>query len=93
MALKKSGFVVSREAIVINVGGRPERYGKVAVTDRRTGQRVEILDTDNEPVDPGDLGTPYAFKAYQKVPRSHPAFEANPGAFMEPEDAEELVAL
>lgn len=91
MATSKGGYVVAREAIVINVGARPAVYGKITVTDRRTGERKEILDTDHEPIDGGDLGIPYSFKELQKVPKNHPAVQANPGAFMDLEEAEDLI--
>jgi hypothetical protein len=82
-------MVVAREAIVVNVGGRPTEYGKITVRNRRTGELVEILDTDNDPVDPGDPGTPYAFKAMQRVHKNHPAVTANPGAFMPADEVDE----
>jgi hypothetical protein len=88
---RATGYVFAREATVVNVGGRPAEYADITVTDRRTGNPVTIKDTDNEPVDPGDLGTPYAFKALQKVPKNHPAVEAAPGAFMTAEEAGDLV--
>jgi hypothetical protein len=85
----KSTFVYAKEAIVINVGGRPAEYRKITVTDRRTGQRVQILDTDNDPVVAEDPGTPYAFKAFQKVHKSHPAVKENPGAFLSSDEVDE----
>jgi hypothetical protein len=86
---RNKNMVVAREAIVVNVGGRPTEYGKITVTDRRSGERKEILDTDNDPIDPGDPGTPYAFKAFQRVHKSHPAVKANPGAFMSADEVDE----
>jgi hypothetical protein len=87
--------VVCREAIVINVGGRPVKYGRQMVTDRRTGERVEIDYTDSDyenhrDYDPGNEGTPYVFKAGERVHSSHPAVEANPAAFMSVEEADEV---
>jgi hypothetical protein len=84
--------VVARETVVINVDGRAPERREVTVTDRRTGERVTILDTDNDPVDPGDEGTPFAFKAGERVPKNHPAVKANPAAFMTLEEAEESEA-
>jgi hypothetical protein len=75
-------LVAAREAIVINVGARPLRYGTVTVRDRRTGEMVTIPDTNHDPIDPGDEGVPYAFKALQKVAADHPAVKACPGAFI-----------
>lgn len=85
------GTVVAREKVVIVVGARPVKYGRVTVTDRRTGDRVEIADTDNQPIDPGDDGVPYVFKAGEKVRASHPAVQASPGAFVALEDASDLL--
>jgi hypothetical protein len=84
----KSNTVVAREACVVNVGGRPMEFGRIMVTDRRTGERVEIADTDSPPVDAGDEGTPFAFKSGEKVSRNHPAVKAAPGLFVEEGDWE-----
>jgi hypothetical protein len=90
----KSSYVVAREAVIVNVGGVPAVYGEITVTDRRTGDRVTIPDTDSNPVTPEDPGTPYTFKANQKVAKNHPAVAACPGAFIPLEDAdEELVTV
>ena len=88
---RNSGMVVAREAIVINVGGEPPKYERVEVTHNKTGDRVMI--NKDEPYDPGDEGIPYAFKAYQKVSATHPAVQANPGAFMPLEDADEELVV
>jgi hypothetical protein len=82
-------MVAAREAIVINVGGRPTEYRKITVRDKRSGEMKEILDTDNDPVDPGDPGTPYAFKAFQRVHKSHPAVKECPGAFVGADELDE----
>lgn len=82
-----SNMVVAREAIVINVGGRPPKYEQVTVIDRRSGQKVTI--NKDEPIDEGDLGVPYAFKAFQRVSKSHPAVKAAPGAFMPADEVDE----
>jgi hypothetical protein len=74
-------MVVAKEAIVINVGARPIKYGRITVQDRRTNEFVEI-DNHNDIVDEGDEGIPYAFKMNQRVRNDHPAVKANPGAFM-----------
>jgi hypothetical protein len=73
--------VVAREAVVVNVGGRPRKYGRVVVKDNRTQQEVEIDDTDNPPLDEGDPGMGYAFREGQRVRASHPAVRACPSAF------------
>lgn len=85
-----SNTVVCREAIVINVGGKPAVYRTINVLNKRTGERVDILDTDNEPLEPEDPGVPYAFKAGERVHKTHPAVEENPGAFMSVEEADEV---
>jgi hypothetical protein len=81
--------VEAREAIVINVGGRPVEYGRIKVRDRKTGNVVEIDDTDADPIDPGDPGVPYAFKAGEPVPKDHPAVKECPNAFVAYEGVEE----
>jgi hypothetical protein len=93
MAVRKSGYVVAREAIIVNVGAKPAVYREINVVNRRTGEPARILDTDNDPVEPEDPGTPYAFKSYQKIPKDHPAVKECPGAFLALEDVdEELVS-
>lgn len=82
MRAKNPNVVVAREAIVINVGARPVEYGRITVRDRRTSEMVEIADTDRDPIDEGDEGTPYAFKAFERVRKDHPAVAACPGAFV-----------
>jgi hypothetical protein len=89
-ATRRKGMLVAKEAIVVNVGARPVEYRKIMVTDRRTGERVEILDTDNDPIDEGDEGVPYAFKAFQRVNPDHPAVKANPDAFMPADEVDEV---
>ena len=84
----KTAYVVAREAIVVNVGGKPAVYGKVTVTDRRTQQRVTIPDTDSPPLEEEEVGIAYAFKERQKVPTDHPAVAACPGAFIPLDQAE-----
>jgi hypothetical protein len=81
-------MVVAREAIVINVGGRAAEYEQVEVIDRRTGQKATI--NKDDPIDEGDEGVPYAFKANQRVHRDHPAVKANPGAFIPADEVDEV---
>lgn len=85
---RQSGMVVAREAIVINVGASPPEYDKVQITHNKTGERVWI--NKDEPSVPEELGVPYAFKAFQKVSATHPAVQANPGAFMPLDEVEDL---
>jgi len=87
---KGKNTVMAREAIVINVGGTPAEYRTIRVLDRRTGDFTEILDTDNAPIVEEDPGTPYAFKAHERVGKDHPAVKANPEAFMTADEADDL---
>lgn len=94
MPRSRSGMVAAKEAIVIVVGARPRKFGRQTVTNRRTNERVEIDYTDSDyenhrDYEPEDPGIPYAFKAYQKVPRSHPAVQQSPHAFVELDDVDE----
>jgi hypothetical protein len=50
--------LVCRETVVINVGGKPAKWGTITVKDRRTGLEQTILDTDNAPLEPEDPGSP-----------------------------------
>lgn len=85
--MAKSGLVVAREAIVINVGGRPIEWHTADVTNKRTGAIHKDLPlTEAPPKDPGDEGIPYAFKAFQRVNRNHPAVKECPDAFIPIED-------
>lgn len=63
-------IVVAREAVVVNVGGRPAEWAKITVKDRRTRLDVEILDTDSPPVVEQEVGTSYAFREGQREPSS-----------------------
>jgi len=85
---RNPNLVAARDAIVITVGARPIEYGRITVTDRRSGERVEI-DNHNDIVDEGDEGMPYAFRQFQKVKRDHPAVQACPGAFMPADEVDE----
>lgn len=83
----QKGWVVAREASVQIVGATPPVYEQVTVIHNKTGEPVKI--NKDQPSDPGSEGMPYAFRQYQKVHRSHPAVQANPGAFMDIEDLED----
>lgn len=83
----RTGWVVAKEAVVVTVGARAPEYEQVEVTDRRTGNRVMI--NKDQPAIPGDEGIPYAFRPYQRVPRSHPAVQEAPGAFMPEEELDD----
>jgi hypothetical protein len=74
-------MMVAREAIVVVVGAKPIVYGEITVTHNRTNERVTIPN-QNEIVDEGDDGIPYAFKANQRVRKDHPAVKTCPGAFI-----------
>jgi hypothetical protein len=86
IAQKKNSKVEARDTVVVVVGARPIEYVKRIVRDRHTGKLVEIDIHEVPPVDEGDEGIPYVFKAGEKVRRDHPAVEACPGAFREIED-------
>jgi hypothetical protein len=81
-------MLCAREAIVVVVGARPREYGRIIVRDRRTGEYVEIDNTDSPPLDEGDEGVGYAFKAFQRVSADHPAVLACPSAFVPADDAD-----
>jgi len=83
--------LVARETIVINVGGPPPDWARITVKDRRTGQMVEIDDTDHPPIVEEDPGIPYLFKAGQRVLSDHPAVTACPGAFRPPDATDVII--
>jgi hypothetical protein len=85
---KSTSKVESIQAIVVNVGGRPPVYQKQIVRDRHTGllEEIELSAIEAPPIDEGDPGVAYAFKANEKVPADHPAVQACPGAFRPVED-------
>jgi len=83
-------MVVAREAIIINVGARPIEYGTITVQDRKSGE-FKTIPNQNNVVDGGDEGQPYAFKAFQRVNKNHPAVKENPGAFMPADEVDETV--
>lgn len=78
---KHSGWVVAKEACVINVGARPIEYEKVEVVNNKTNE-TEVIDNHNRIIDEGDEGVPYAFKAFQKVNASHVAVQESPDLFI-----------
>ena len=82
-----AGMVVAREPVVVIVGAKAPTYEQVEVTDRRTGNRVMI--NKDQASEPGSEGIPYAFRAYQRVARNHPAVKESPGSFIEIEDLDE----
>lgn len=93
MALKRdpnANMVAAKEAIVVTVGARPVEYATITVRHNRTGELVEIPNTNNI-VDFGDEGVPYAFAPYQRVRADHPAVVACPGGFMPAGDVDETV--
>jgi hypothetical protein len=85
-----ANMVVARDTFVVNVGGRPIEYGKITVRHNKTGV-LETIDNHNDIVDEGDEGVPYAFKAFQRVSKNHPAVKACPGGFMPASDVDETV--
>lgn len=85
-----SNMMAAREAIVINVGARPIEYGTITIADRKTGE-VKTIENQNQIVDAGDEGMPYAFRAFQRVSKDHPAVAACPGAFMPADEVDETV--
>jgi hypothetical protein len=89
---RSSSWLVARDAIVVNVGARPIKYGQIKVRDRHTGE-VKTIDNQNDIVDSGDEGMPYAFKQNQRVSKNHPAVKACPGAFIPAEDVDESELL
>ena len=90
MATKTSNLVAAKEAIVIVVGARPIKYAQIQVRHNRTNEIV-TMDNNNDIVDPGDEGIPYAFKANERVAKNHPAVLANPGAFVPADEADDPV--
>jgi hypothetical protein len=79
-----SKTAVAKEAVVITVGAVPPTYDQVTIRHNRTGEMVTI--NKDYPSDEGDAGVPFAFKAGERVPRSHEAVRACPGAFADEGD-------
>lgn len=86
---RNRNVVVAREAIVINVGARPIKYGQIEVVHNKTGE-TRTIDNQNDIVDGGDEGIPYAFKTGQRVHKDHVAVKDNPGAFVSLDEWEDL---
>jgi len=84
---------VAKEAIVIVVGARPRKYARITVQDNRHNELppVEIDDTDNPPIDEGDIGVSYAFAEGQIVKADHPAVRECPAGFRPVDATDELV--
>jgi hypothetical protein len=87
--MAKSQQMVAREACVVTVGARPVEYGKITVRNNRTGN-LETIDNQNDVVDPGSEGIPYAFRAFQKVSSNHPAVKDSPSSFMPLDEVDEV---
>jgi hypothetical protein len=79
---KEVGKVRTKLACVITVGASPIIYDKRIVRDRHTGKLAEIDMHELPPLDPGDEGIPYAFKAGEEVAADHPAVLDAPGCFV-----------
>ena len=86
---RHSNMVVARETMVVVVGARPIEYRTAKVRNRKTDEIVEVLLHEAEPLDQGDEGVPYAFKAGEKVPRNHEAVKSSPGSFISLDEAED----
>ena len=84
-----SNMVVARETMVVVVGARPPAWKIARVYNRKTETYDDVPLTEYDPVDPGDDGVPYAFKAGEKVPRNHEAVKASPGSFISLDEAED----
>lgn len=85
-AVPKVQMMEAKVAVVVNVGGRPPVYETRVVRDRKSGALAEVTLHEFPPIDPGDLGTPYAFKAGEKVRADHPAVVDCPSGFRPVED-------
>jgi hypothetical protein len=84
-------MMVAREAVVVVVGARPIEYEKIMVRRNKAPHDMVEIDNHNNIIDEGDEGVPYAFRAYQRVHKSHPAVKACPGAFMPADEVDETV--
>jgi hypothetical protein len=73
--------VTAKEAVVVNVGGRPVEWHKRIVRDNRTGKLVEIDVHELGPKVRAEEGVPYAFRRGEEVSSDHPAVSACPSAF------------
>jgi hypothetical protein len=88
MAATQNRYVVAREAILVNVGGRPPEWRQAVVKNHRTQQLEVVTLTEEDPIDPGDLGMPFAFSKGELVERDHPAVIDCPSGFREPHPGE-----
>jgi hypothetical protein len=76
--------VQSRDTWLYIEGARAPEWRKIVVRDRKTGRLAEVsLQGEEDPVDPGDEGTTYAFAKGEKVLSHHPAVVARPGYFID----------
>lgn len=82
MSTKTREKMRAKQACVVVVGARPIEYQKRIVRDRHTGKLAEIDMHELPPVDPGDEGIGYAFKADEEVWSDHPAVLDAPGCFL-----------
>jgi len=89
--MARGKMMVAREDIVVVVGAEPPTYGEVELVHNKTGEKVTRTETTIV-LDEGKPGVSYAFKAFQKVPSSHPAVKDCPGGFMPLDDVDEMVA-
>jgi hypothetical protein len=82
MATKTREKMRAKQAVVVVVGARPIEYQKRIVRDRHTGKLAEIDMHELPPVDEGDEGIGYAFRADEEVWSDHPAVLDAPGCFL-----------
>lgn len=82
---EKPRWLQAREPVVVIVGARAPVYRKVVVRDRHTGRLAEVplAPCEAPPLDPGDEGKAYGFRAGERVLSDHPAVGTCPGAFIE----------
>ena len=66
----------------------PEVAGRlrVSVKSVRRLAEVPLAPCEAPPLDPGDEGVSYGFRAGERVLSDHPAVEACPGAFIEEDE-------
>jgi hypothetical protein len=83
---KEVGKVRTKLACVITVGASPVVWEKRIVRNRHSGKLVEVDLHELPPLDPGDEGIPYAFRAGEEVAADHSAVLDAPGCFV-PVDA------
>jgi hypothetical protein len=79
---KEVGKVRAKVACVVTVGARPVVWPKIIVRDRHTGKLNEIDHHEAGPIDPGNEGIGYGFKAGEEVMADHPAVLDAPGCFV-----------